>query len=661
MKIIFEKMIIKNWGPFLKETEIEFSQHEDKPITYVFGLNSTGKTHIFEAIYWCLFNDMRVDELKEIVNKESLTDKDAEMTVQMKFYTIDDYENKQEYEIKRSVKYRVRGSENGELLPEIIQPDFIGKKTSSLTNKQVLFNQSEFRKLMDNYIPPGPRRFFFLDGEKLATLFQKENLQQIEQYANALSDVHLIDNMISNLGKLYNLLENKQPKNMSGSIESQKRKKMQEEGVLEGAEARHAEIVLNLKSASELEMTLAETCEKYEKFKQKIDNIKALEAERDKHTAIKRTQFSQIKEYQNEHMPKLLVKEQIASCLSELTRLEEEGTIPPPIPPDLLERLLSSSESRCICGREITEEIRREFIKIQNYIPDKNLNDKIQRLRIILDSMKVQIDEISIKLVNKLEHIKRTNIEINRITNEISKERGLIPPDMVSDYENINAKFIRWNRVKDEIRELQTSLEYILNQITAQKLVVKREKERLESLYKKDEKYRKTGELIEFVRNSEECAELIKTEVQRSIINFVCSNTSEQFKGLIWDPQNWEKVDIDENWRITAITTGNYRIQCDRLSQGQRHVLGISFMSSLGKVTGNFIPFVFDSPFGRVSEEPIENIGQNLPKLMEGRQVILFVTDTESKNILPHIEEIIGSRYVIDKLSGTESVVRSVL
>ena len=36
----------------------------------------------------------------------------------------------------------------------------------------------------------------------------------------------------------------------------------------------------------------------------------------------------------------------------------------------------------------------------------------------------------------------------------------------------------------------------------------------------------------------------------------------------------------------------------------------IAFMSSLGKVTGNLIPFVFDSPFGRESEDPIEKIGK---------------------------------------------------
>jgi hypothetical protein len=80
-------------------------------------------------------------------------------------------------------------------------------------------------------------------------------------------------------------------------------------------------------------------------------------------------------------------------------------------------------------------------------------------------------------------------------------------------------------------------------------------------------------------------------------------------------------------------------------------------MSSLGKVTGNYIPFVFDSPFGRVSRDPIEHIGKNLTKLMEGRQVVLFVTDTEDPSIRPHVKNIIGYTYIITKISGTESII----
>ncbi len=80
-------------------------------------------------------------------------------------------------------------------------------------------------------------------------------------------------------------------------------------------------------------------------------------------------------------------------------------------------------------------------------------------------------------------------------------------------------------------------------------------------------------------------------------------------------------------------------------------------MSSLGKVTGNLLPFVFDSPFGRVSQDPIEKIGKNIRILMKDRQVTLLVTDTENDNIREHIAEIIGKEYNVRKISATESMI----
>ena len=88
-------------------------------------------------------------------------------------------------------------------------------------------------------------------------------------------------------------------------------------------------------------------------------------------------------------------------------------------------------------------------------------------------------------------------------------------------------------------------------------------------------------------------------------------------------------------------------------------VLGISFMSSLTAITELKIPFIFDSPFGRISEEPIEKIGKFLPSLMRGSQIILFVTDTEDSNIYTHIKDSIGKKYEIIKMSADQSIIKN--
>ena len=94
-----------NWGPFRHENEINYSFDEKKPVTYIFGLNSSGKTHVFEAMIWCLFNEPKIEDLKEIVNKEALENQETEMYVRLKFFTNDEYGNKTDYDIKRSIKF----------------------------------------------------------------------------------------------------------------------------------------------------------------------------------------------------------------------------------------------------------------------------------------------------------------------------------------------------------------------------------------------------------------------------------------------------------------------------------------------------------------------------------------------------------------------------
>ena len=663
MQIFLEKAILKNWGPFKNENEIEFSVDKDKPVTYVYGLNSSGKTHIFEAICWCLFDDPKIEELKEIVNKESLPSDEKEMFVRLKFFTVDDYENKLEYDIKRIIHFDItEDTHNGTLFPTLyptmIKSDFVASRNSPLTNEHKLLNQSDFKKMIDNYIPSGPRRFFFLDGEKLATLFEKENLIKIESYANALSDVHLIDRLIENLDNLYNSLLSKQPQKKGDKLEIQQTSIKRATERYDSAINWKEEVSKRIFEAHGFEDSLRKECESFEELKPKIDLIKSLEIKKNNLEAERNQQFIGLKEFLNNNLPLFFIQTEFKWCLQELEVLDKKGKIPPKrTPPELLEIILADPEKKCICGREITEEIRKDFLQIQKIIPDKEFNHLVQNFRSDITRTSNDVTDQNELLIQKLTSIKQKGININKLSNEITSERKFLPTGIEKDFDSINEKFKRWNSVKDEIRELRLDLERAETNILVTKKSVENERATLESLLKKDKKNERVGELIKFVRISQETAEDIKREVQKSIIAFVSENTSNEFKELIWDPQNWERVCIDEDWKINAITSNNFTIQSDRLSQGQRHVLGIAFMSSLGKVTGNYIPFIFDSPFGRVSQEPIENIGKNLTKLMEGRQVVLFVTDTEDPSIKPHIKNIIGFTYIINKISATESVI----
>lgn len=658
MKLFFEELKIKNWGPFVDTNEIDFSISKEKNVVYVYGLNSSGKTNIFEALYWCLFNSPSVNDLTNIINKIALKNNDKEMYVRVKFYTLDDYQNRTDYDITRLVKYDTTETEQNGLLPTMITPFFNGDKYTQISSKPVPLSQDEFHRTIDKFIPEGPRPFFFLDGEKLADLFRKENILKIESYANALSDISLIDRLIENLEDLYEKLDSKYK--IADDAEIQKLGKAVEESRtnLETQKNWKNELTQKLKDAEKLEIKLKEKCEGFDKIKPTLDNIKHSEMNLNEKKGRYEERFKDLKEFLNDNITLLLLNDKLSECIFSLDELEKEGKIPPKVPPEIICEILKNSTNECICGRPIDEEIKRKFEEILNQIPNKELNQKIQEFRSELGIKNRNINGYKKILENKLDSISKLNIDINGLTNEIRELRDRIPPGSEEKGEELFPIFNKWNKVTEEIVDLGNQIGRAENSIIIAKTRLDDAQNKYESKLSKNIKMKELGKKLEFIRNAKNSSELVKQKVKNSIINFVKENTSIIFTKLIWDPNNWAGIDIDDDWCFTAISSSGEKLPCYRLSKGQQHVLGIAFMSSLGKVTGNLIPFVFDSPFGRVSEDPIEKIGVNLPSMMEGRQVILFVTDTEDKNIRPHIKNLIAKKYILDKTSAFKSELR---
>jgi len=659
MKFYMEKLTLENWGPFHEKTTIDFSSDDDAPVTYILGKNGAGKTMIFNALYWCLFDSPKPNDLGSIVNKNALKNGEKQMSVRLKFHVLDDYDNMTEYDVTRLLTFDVKYAGAGVVIPTMIQREFNANKHTQSSPRPQLISQEDFGSLMDNLIPPGPRQFFFLDGEKLAELFKREHFQLIESYANAISDINLIDTVINRLDETYGALSSKYAKSsrISKEIQTEQRKLDKIEKRKSESENWEKEIIEKLKQHSSLEDRLKTECYNYKELKPRLDKIKELETKKDRMVVRYDEKFDELKRFLNSNLHLLYLEERLEWCGNELLRLKNEEEIPPKIPSDIIDDTLSTSVC-VICKREITEEIETMLNNIRNQIPDKKLSDEVQNFWREIDIKRRNLKNIKSNLKVKLEDIKETNLRVNELRNQISEEKKYVPRTL--DDFNIHAKFEKLNEVTETIADLQNQLEQTRNAITSQKRAYEQQQKSLESRLRKNSKMKEIGVKLNFVREAKKTMEKVKEQVKRSMIAHVQQYTSDGFKQLVWDPENWEDVTIADDWTVSAMTSNNFKFLCYNLSEGQRHVLGIAFMSSLGKATGNLVPFVFDSPFGRISEEPIKNIGKNLRPLMEDRQVVLFVTDTEDKNIRPHIEDIIGQKYILDKRSATESKIRGV-
>ena len=76
------------------------------------------------------------------------------------------------------------------------------------------------------------------------------------------------------------------------------------------------------------------------------------------------------------------------------------------------------------------------------------------------------------------------------------------------------------------------------------------------------------------------------------------------------------------------------------LSAGERQVLSLSFITAMSRISEEEAPLVMDTPFGRLSSQPRNNVTKYLPNLAD--QLVLLVIDEESRdqaraNLVPRI------------------------
>lgn len=134
--------------------------------------------------------------------------------------------------------------------------------------------------------------------------------------------------------------------------------------------------------------------------------------------------------------------------------------------------------------------------------------------------------------------------------------------------------------------------------------------------------------------------------------------TTEIFKKIIdaKDREVISKISITKNYEIEIINWNGIKITQD-ISQGQRQMVALSFVTALAKVASgnekniNF-PLFMDTPFGRVSGSNRDNLIDNIPNLTS--QWILLLTDTEytaTEEMRLKATDKLGAMYRLDQVA----------
>lgn len=642
-----KSVTIKNFrGYYLDSGPILFSRDQESPLTIYHGTNALGKTSLFNAIHWGIYgkekqsidhkaksegivNSYIIDTLEVGINNE--------MFVKIQ---LENQNSELQYEIQRKIILSKEGVGKELVINDLLEgkiPRSIGA-TSEVTfsykdpdsaDGELIKTSNQFtvNSLLKKIFPRDLSSFFLLDGELLDEFlngngpFIKTGIEQISQLPllqNCKKHIQFTSNKVGS-----NATTNKTQYILKSEVLEKKRKTKENfEGAMPKIEA---DIIENQNKLDAGIKMVQKNDEETVRLKQNtIESGKASLKIIDMHL---KKHKSDIKDLVYQNLDKILMKNGYLSTAKKYEKYIEEKKLPSKFSKDILEQLLQSHE--CICGRKLeqdqsatnaikemldvsydstlgnslnkiveqTNDIISEFKKNTSLLDDiKKLHDEISEYRIEFNNIKNQnellekeLDKMNIK---ELEEIRKSNdklkITITDLTNEKYGKTTIID-GLSKEITNLEAEFMKLTRltIKDD-----------------------------HALHKMD--------LGNYIKNILDKAH---EQLRKDFVAQVRSATEELFLKTAPQAHEFHSVSIDE--RTFAISANRAPGADKMISRGQAHVLGISFINAIRRITTINYFMMIDSPFHNISQQERIHICNQLPISHKNTQLTLFVTDGE--------------------------------
>lgn len=631
MKIL--SMELENFRQFYGNQKIDFAS-SDNNITIIFGENGKGKTGIFRALMFALYNATHIqqDNPSEKIHLVNFKLLDEKINVPCKTSVKVLFEHKgYKYEITRSrvalkKDDRIEERNGGVKLYEIDK--------NGNYSPEVIEDNTEVTNVMNQVLDEEIKDFFLFDGEKIDTL-AKTNDEVKREVKSAIFKLLQIDDVEESY-RLLNNLKNSEQRNVINKTEDVNIHKKQEEvDNITNSIKRNKEILSKHKNdlddsnklVHKYEIQLSQNKDIAD-IQDKLKNKKELYETQLDHLNDIREQISKLV-YMN--MPYLLLNNEFHNVSNYLESIisDDDSNIPLEIIEESLEK------NKCLCcnnNLEVHKE-NREFIELLklNYKRSESSEHAKAILRMISDSLESEeeITDKSLDLLRKFDSKEREKVVVKEELNEIEKEIGIKANEQLN-LEETNESLRKEKLYLKETEEKITHIEIYIDDLESKKLKLEEE---LEKIIKRDKNNAFEKKVIDLIKSLskdiKEIAEDFSTEMRIKLKN----STTEIFKQLIdqKDVELIKEININEKFELEIFSNNNTEITQD-ISQGQRQIVALAFITALAQVAAGenekiAFPLFMDSPFNRLSGVNRDRLIEKIPDLTS--QWILLLTDTE--------------------------------
>lgn len=627
--MIIQSLTLQHFRQFYGVQKLVFGSEEDEIVTVILGENGRGKTGIYRAMIFGLYGDQKLEQ----------DSSDASLTLTNTKALQEDFEsNRNGVESKVIVEFLHEGKaysierslfsimdEKGKVIERVQHVILSDKENSQTIQDEVMVNE-----WMDNILDTRVKDYFFFDGERIERL-TRAAVEQRNEISSGIKNLLKIDHLLK-AKKVLAHLQKQTTKELQKHSTGDYQKKLQEKiEIEENVEEIYQKKELLLQRLSKNESILAEIEKKLNSYKGKLSEIERreeLEKQLQKEEQEAEYAFQRLQEF-NQTLPYMLAKNTLYSVKSQVDAYLGEEITDVSISVELINQLLE--DLTCICGntfKDDSSEYRalKSLQKAAGYKLEKaayfELKANIMKLIGFVEDKETQLQHL-------LEQFEREEQEVEDLRAQIEAVNRKLKDTKIEDLDQLNERrenvYDERANARHELQELEEQLLQLNNQKEQTQLALTNLKV-------------KSGVHMQLVEKQNELDKSIKA-MDELILGFEADVISElemlstqNFKYLLDESgqMNIKSVQVEKDYSLEVLNVYNHPFLAN-ISQGQRQVLSLSFITALAQVAGGTntleMPLFMDTPFGRLSGKHQNNLLDFIPNVCS--QWILLVTDRE--------------------------------
>lgn len=668
----FNKLVIENFGLFegknifdlsLKKDTSDPGRRHKKTIILFGGKNGAGKTTIFEAFKLCLYGSSldqfrwkKTDYLEYIRKKihrnpyQILQPVSAAISLEFEYSRLG---NKDNYKIER----------RWHISDKNIDEQFLIYVNGSLFED---LDNLHWQDFIREIIPIGISNLFFFDGEQIQSLADDStDEQRLKNSFYSLLGLDVVDRLASDLAIHISRNEKHNDEKFVKKIDELylERQKFEEEIsqlVQDGGDLRN-KLENRRKRIEEIQQKISSEGGAFAKKRDKLDEDK---------NALS-TRISQIEEEIRQSangvlpfaiVPKYckslgdrILKEQMMSRNLEYGKKQNEllSSLKNEIADSINNIHISNLERKNFSS--FSKSDKRELIKIINKVIDNALysNDSQNSDGLSTTTIKI-INHLSTIEQNRILHhieealtigdkIKNLSQELESTTIKLQKVESTLKQAPKDDV--IGPLVDQLTTINQEIGQFQTMIRQIDEKISSLRYKQKIVDSQLQQISSDQKDFEIKNRGLKLAFKIREALKDYEKQTKKERIIQLEESLLDCLNELL-HKEIFHKVKIDpELFTVSLFDKADNMIIKDQLSLGEKQIYAIAMLWALARSSGKPLPFIIDTPLGRLDSDHRLNLVQSFFPFAS-HQVIIFSTDTEiDREYFDDLSEYISHSY----------------